>query len=515
MAKLGEYYRKFGSAEDVASAWFSGRPLEGNNSYDATSKKSVPLYVSEVMAKYYGGGEGTPANYDIGTSPSGVAGRAGGEGRRGGVKPYEERNALGRIIYDEDGRMSKDALLSLFAGLGDMLTSPSPFLLPAIGAGVAGAARTYMAREEQVAEITAKNLENANTFMRQYMRAKGQGYTGTPEEYALSIRYKGPMPSEGGITPATGGGTNINSFMGVPFDPFGVNLTARTEIIVDGKPVEVMAGQTYGYLDAYRKKLISDVELGITSSAEILQRVEADLANHTGQIVLADGTTVTDPTYEDAVFGASATARDVKQTEELGLSIADTMRSAQEGARRAHELYEALADLPSTGDLAPAFASIGRIGQQLGFNVPTSAAEGYDIASKVIAEEARGAVGELAGSVDTSMLSSIVERSTANPTMSPGAIEELLAIKTGISDYNLALSSVIYEAQINNPNVNLAEVKRDFVRNNKPEDFVDKRRPEFVGKIQRPAGSIQRPADISEPAWELMSEEDKRFVTGG
>ena len=493
MAKLGEYYRKFGSAEDVASAWFSGRPLEGNNSYDATSKKSVPSYVSEVMAKYYGGGEGTPANYDIGTSPSGVTGISGGLGAdtagapSGGLKPYEDRNALGKILYDEDGKLNKNAMLSLFAGLGDMLSSPSPFLLPAIGAGISGAAKTYMAREEQLGDITSKNLENANTFMRQYLRAQAMGYAGTPEEYAASIKYTGPMPSEVGLTPATGGETNINSFMGVPFDPFGVNLTAKTEIIVDGKPVEVMAGQTYGFLDAYRKKLISDVELGITSSAEILQRVEADLANHTGQIVLADGTTVTDPTYEDAVFGSSATVRDVKRTDELGLSIPDTMRSAQEGSRRAKELYEALAMLPSTGDLAPTFAFIGRVGQQLGFDVPTNAAQGYDIASKVIAEEARGAVNELAGSVDTSMLNGIIERSTANPNMEPGAIEELLAIKTGISDYNLALSSAIYEAQINNPNSNLAEVERNFIRNNKPEDFIDKRRPEFVGKINRPA----------------------------
>jgi hypothetical protein len=464
---------------------FAGVPLQA----------LIDAPVSTPEGRYYS----TKGEYD-----GGLAGNAeptSGDRRTGGVKPYEERNALGRIIYDEDGRMSKDALLSILAGVGDMLSSPSPFLLPAIGAGVAGAAKTYMAREEQMGDITSKSLENANTFMRQYLRAKAMGYTGTPEEYALSIRYKGPMPSEVGITPATGGETNINSFMNVPLDPFGRGMNARTEITVDGKPVEVMAGQTYGYLDALRNKLVSDVELGI-ASPEILQRVEAELASHTGQIVLADGTTVTDPTYEDAVFGASATVRDVKRTEELGLSIADTMRSAQEGSRRTDELYKALAMLPSTGDLAPAFASIGRIGQQLGFNVPTSAAEGYDIASKVIAEEARGAVGELAGSVDTSMLSGIVERSTANPTMSPGAIEELLAIKAGISDYNLALSSAIYEAQINNPNVNLAEVERDFVRNNKPEYFVDKRRPEFVGKIQRPAEASE--VDVDAVTQELL-----------
>jgi len=79
------------------------------------------------------------------------------------VKPYEERNALGRVLYDEDGRLNKNAMLSLFAGLGDMLSSPSPFLLPAIGAGVAGAAKTYMAREGQLADIAKTQAETNRT----------------------------------------------------------------------------------------------------------------------------------------------------------------------------------------------------------------------------------------------------------------------------------------------------------------------------------------------------------------
>jgi hypothetical protein len=71
--------------------------------------------------------------------------------------------------------------------------------------------------------------------------------------------------------------------------------------------------------------------------------------------------------------------------------------------------------------------------------------------------------------------------------MAPGAIEEILAIQSGIADYNLAYSSAQYEAQMKDPNVNLAEVERNFVQNNNPEAFIEKRRPEFKGTIQRPA----------------------------
>lgn len=166
-AKLAEYHAKYGNIEDVASMWFSGKPFENNTSVDATSGMTVPEYVSDMVSNYYGGGVGPAANYDIASIPGGVAGGAGqgtvfgagNEGRRGGVKPYEERNALGRVLYDEDGRLNKNAMLSLFAGLGDMLSSPSPFLLPAIGAGVAGAAKTYMAREGQVADIAKTQAE--------------------------------------------------------------------------------------------------------------------------------------------------------------------------------------------------------------------------------------------------------------------------------------------------------------------------------------------------------------------
>jgi len=324
--------------------------------------------------------------------------------------------------------------------------------------------------------------------MTQYLRAQAQGFGGTPEEYAATIGYKGPKPDGIEFTPTTGagGGSRVTSFGGVALDPFGRGLNAKTTITVDGKPVEVMAGQTYGYLDALRKKLTADVALRV-ADPETLRQVEEALANHNGQIALPGGGTVTDPTYEEAAFGASATVRDVRKTEELGVAIPEAMRSAQDSQRNTQELAKALAMLPSTGDLSSSFALIGRIGQQLGFDVPTDAAEGYDIAAKIVAGGARDAVNSLAGRVDTNTLSNLTQATTANSNMAPGAIEEILAIQSGIADYNLAMASSLYEAQIGDPNVNLAEVERNFVRNNNPEAFIEKRRPEFKGTIQRPA----------------------------
>lgn len=426
----------------------------------------------------------------------GLSTKGEGEPQQGGLgramltpdKPYEDRNMMGKIFYNTDGSLNRDAIMSGIGGIGAMLSSPSQFFLPSLGLGLQGFTGTYAGLEQQRGDITAKNLENANVFMTQYLRAQAQGFGGTPEEYAKQIGYKGPKPDGIEFTPTTGqgGGSRVTSFGGVALDPFGRGLNAKTTITVDGQPVEVMAGQTYGYLDALRKKLAADVALGV-ARPETLQQVEEALANHNGQIALPGGGTVTDPTYEEAAFGASATARDVKKTEELAVGLPAAMLSAQDSQRNTAELAKALAMLPSTGDLSSSFALIGRIGQQLGFDVPTDAAEGYDVAAKIAAGLARDAVSGLAGKVDTNTLSNLTQATTANSNMAPGAIEEILAIQSGIADYNLAYSSAQYEAQINDPNVNLAEVERNFVRNNNPEAFIEKRRPEFKGTIKRPA----------------------------
>ncbi len=122
------------------------------------------------------GGSGGPSTYS--TTPIGADGNLipaqGGLGAdgmvstlsnapEGGVKPYDERNWLGKVMHNPDGSMNKDAMLSLFAGIGDMLSNPSPFLLPTIGAGVSGAANTYMARQGQLANIAQTQAETNRT----------------------------------------------------------------------------------------------------------------------------------------------------------------------------------------------------------------------------------------------------------------------------------------------------------------------------------------------------------------
>lgn len=50
--KIGQLYARYGNPDDVASVWFSGRPLSGNTSKDVTGT-SVPTYVQNVRKYLY------------------------------------------------------------------------------------------------------------------------------------------------------------------------------------------------------------------------------------------------------------------------------------------------------------------------------------------------------------------------------------------------------------------------------------------------------------------------------
>jgi hypothetical protein len=111
-------------------------------------------------------------DYSTSYSSSGLAGGAGsgsaGEEYSGGLgpdakKPYDERNILGKMMYDpETNKLSRNALLSLASGVGSMLASPSQFFLPSVGLGLQGAASTYAGLEKQAADIRLQDAQTAD-----------------------------------------------------------------------------------------------------------------------------------------------------------------------------------------------------------------------------------------------------------------------------------------------------------------------------------------------------------------
>jgi hypothetical protein len=317
--KIGEayyldQYRKFGSLDKADAAYNFGptalraainKAAETGNSYF----NELPAETQQYLIK-----NGTMPDVTGGAGENRITMSSRGEDQpAGGVKPYEDRNTLGKIVYNEDGTVNRDAMLSLFAGLGDMLSSPSPFLLPSIGAGLSGAANTYMAREGQVTNMQNTRLDMMKKASDEAIRYNVKYRTNfTPQEYMdMALNINRPPP-EG----ATGTGTTpIESFNGIPLDPLGRNMSDKIKL-PNGQYIE--AGNSLEYLTALKNAISEYTAIGGVLDADFLQSINDRITNVTtnrGMVsgYLEDGVTparVQDPfvmSQEAARIGADAT----------------------------------------------------------------------------------------------------------------------------------------------------------------------------------------------------------------
>lgn len=79
-------------------------------------------------------------------------------------KPYEERNAIGRLMYDpKTNKISDNAILSILSGLGTMASSPSLYLGSAALQGLGGFANTLAGLREQEARIGGIEAQTEQT----------------------------------------------------------------------------------------------------------------------------------------------------------------------------------------------------------------------------------------------------------------------------------------------------------------------------------------------------------------
>jgi len=396
----------------------------------------------------------------------------------GGVKPYEDRNFIGKFFHNRDGSLNTNAIMSVIGGLAKGAEAQTISPLAGILSGLGGGMETYKQLLKQTPEVTKANIENSDNFQRLYLRAvEGFGYKGTPEEYAREIGYNGPMPYGGGAGMGAAPNIEQRTYKGAVLDPFGRGLTQEIELPNVGR---VQAGQVYGYLKNLEAEMQRSQSLGITVDPQALADLRAKITAHTGQIQTENGP-VEDPTYTEALFGAGATVRDAELSNTIALGINDSLTASREAVRNTDELAMALETMPSTGPLSRWIAGAQGIAGQIGLTDDMTYTTALEISGKAIAEQARAAVASLAGTADTSMVRELVEQSTPSGTMTPKAIEELLAIRAGVAAYNEAYNQVAADALAQDPAANVAEVQRKFAHDNKPTDYIEDMRPKYKG----------------------------------
>lgn len=218
-----------------------------------TGDEQMTPELQDAMAKwlYENRGGATPwaASEGAGPAGAGVAAtgrnvtsneRSGLAAGLGGDKPYGERNTLGKMMYDREGGLNQNALLSILSGIGTMASSPSRYLGAAILQGVGGAANTYAGLIKQSSDVAARNLENMRAVAMDTMTWNQMNGTNlTPAQYARSIGMDINLPENvsadailsGAYQPTTGGGAGIEKI------DFNTLQTGTTSI--DGKTVRM------------------------------------------------------------------------------------------------------------------------------------------------------------------------------------------------------------------------------------------------------------------------------------
>lgn len=500
-------YHKFGSLDKAAAAYNAGpgalRRAIGNadihgGSYMDYLPDETKNYIKATtglggdVVGGLGGGSDSGSNLSIST-------RGGDQQPAGGVKPYSERNWLGQIMHNPDGSMNKDAMLSMMAGIGDMLASPSPFLLPTIGAGISGAANTYMARQGQMATINQTNIVNMDKLSDLYNK-----FMFTNPEYAGMTLEEFAQKNGLGYMLPNGGASQKPSE-------------------ADGKPITLQ--DTRGYVDAG-----NGIKIPFMSDYASLTRVsnewknapegspqrraaeqadakikEIEASGYTTGIDEKTGQTVNVPVASArARLGAALTdQQNVQNTQDFRTKAAQeipTIGPQMAAVDRQANIYSTL----EAGALAEPTAQISALARALGINYGNAtSAEQAALVQEALKEKARGVISRGGSGESTDFAKSFIDTSSAGPSLQPDAIKKLLVIEKSSLMRQLDHDSLHQEwqAQAENP-YDVNEYEKWFAENHPLDSYtkgVEEKMPVFVGET----GSEQKPYPKGTPPSEI------------
>jgi hypothetical protein len=129
----------------------------------------------EAMPVTHGLSSGVAGGDNVNTSISTMG--APDEKYAGGVKPYEDRNFIGKFFHNRDGSLNSNAIMSLLGGLAKGAEAQTISPLGGILSGLGGGMETYKALVKQAADVEATNLANVQNAMKNYSYAVYNGMT--------------------------------------------------------------------------------------------------------------------------------------------------------------------------------------------------------------------------------------------------------------------------------------------------------------------------------------------------
>lgn len=439
-AALGRAYFKhqfdtFGSVDKAAAAYNAGPGAVSSAIDRATALGGSYLdYLPAETQAYVRATTGVTGSGNRVADATGVAGNraflstsnAPAEGSVG--KAYADRNTLGKFFHDRDGSLNKDALLSLLSGLGTMASSPSLYLGSAVLQGIGGAANTYMAREQQRADIGAKNLENMrNVAMDTMTWNEMNGTNLTPAEYARANGIVLNIPdnisaqqilSGNAYQPTTGSGIDKLDYR--TFQNGTVDLGGR-QVRMQDDPASL---QRF-ILDNSWASEDSPIGRAVAQARSQLARIEA-----------LGGVTVDAATGQQFVIPGYVAAGDTQsQAEQNRQSTAAFRETAND---RLPEISKGLANIGKqaaiftqleAGALTNELTNFGAIASALGLPVPTGVEADRAYAEQALKLAADGTIQQLSGLPGTDRELGVLQSISANPNLQPEAVKTVLAVQ--------------------------------------------------------------------------------------
>jgi len=497
-------YHKFGSLDKAAAAYNAGpgrlrRAMENAAIHGGSYMDYLPDETKNYIKATTGLGGDVVGGLDGGSRLS-LSTMDGDQQPAGGVKPYEDRNWLGKVMHNpEDGSMNKDAMLSLFAGIGDMLSNPSPFLLPTIGAGMSGAANTYMARQGQLAKINETNIGNLDKLSDLYNKFMftNPEYAGmTLEEFAQKNGLGYMLPS-GGV---------YESPRGAEGKP--ITLQDTRGYVDSGDGIKIPFMNDYASLtrvsNEWKNAPEGSPQRRAAEQADVkIKEIEA--SGYTTGIDEKTGQTVNVPVASArARLGAALTdQQNVQNTQDFRTKAAQeipTIGPQMAAVDRQANIYSTL----EAGALAEPTAQISALARALGINYgDATSAEQAALVQEALKEKARGVISRGGSGESTDFAKSFIDTSSAGPSLQPDAIKKLLVIEKSSLMRQLDHDSLHQEwqAQAENP-YDVNEYEKWFAENHPLDSYtkgVEEKMPVFAGET----GSEQKPYPKGTPPSEI------------
>jgi len=450
---------------------------------------ATPWAASEGAGAVSGGL--APVNANAAPGALNVSGGLAGPAREpmGGDKAYEDRTTLGKMFYNPDGRVNKDALLSILGGIGTMASSPSRYLGSAILQGIGGAANTYAGLEKQRGEVAQRNIANMselNDLYNNFMFTNPQ-YSGMKiDDFAKAQGLEYLLP-QGGLNFQTAGGPDQTGKNGalptlsladvrgnvagpkgvsIPFmnDYASLNqLVAQWGAAKEGTPQRTAAEQA-------RLKLAEIEQNGYTTG------------------IAADGTAITIPV--DAVLSkrgmvAADEANNIMTQDfrNKAAGIMETVPGQLQNVQKQIEVYQSLPAGSFTSQVAQADALL----RALGVNVAgLGEGEIAALAQEAIKLRAQGIV-EVIGANATSPEMELVGKYMTDPNMQPEAVKFVLAMQQAVlkREYEKADMHALWQrTEAKNPN-DLVEYQKWFAENHPLDKYIKEanaKMPPFAGE---------------------------------